>query len=264
MREAGTIRLALLGRWALRCAGGVLIVGAWEIFVRTGFVDPFLLPAPSDIARRGIAEALSGELIDHASLTIYRGVTGFLIASAIGIVIGTLAARNAIARWFVDPIVSVGFPAPKIALMPIFILWFGLDDASKLMMIVVTCIFPIVSATYLGTSSIDRYYIWSARNLGMSRRRLLWKIVIPAALPQILSGLQVAFPMALIVTVVTEMITSGGGLGGYMMRSARFALSEQVFVGIVTIGILGYALLTLFDRARRYLLRWHAESQMAM
>lgn len=250
--------------WSARFAGGVVIVAAWEISVKGGWVDPYLLPAPSDVFVRAVSEIKTGDLVSHASQTIYRGVTGFLIASVLGILVGTLAARNRFWRWFIDPLVSIGFPAPKIAMMPIFILWFGLDDASKLMMIVVTCIFPIVSATYLGTSSIDRYLIWSARNLGMSQRRILWKIVIPAAMPQILSGLQIAFPTALIVTVVTEMITSGGGLGGYMMRSARFAISEQVFVGIVSIGILGYILLTLFGHLRRYLLRWHVESQMAL
>ena len=201
--------------------------------------------------------------MSHAALTIYRAITGFLIAAGLGIVLGTLAARNAFCRWLIDPLVSVGFPAPKISLLPIFILWFGLGDTSKLVMIVITCIFPVISATYLGASSIDRFFIWSARNLGMSQRRLLWKVVIPAALPQILGGFQIAFPMALVVTVVTEMITSGGGLGGYIMRSARFALSEQAFAGIITVGILGYILLKLFDQLRRYLLRWHAEGQMA-
>jgi taurine transport system permease protein len=251
-----------LTHWAASFAGGILIVGSWEVVLQAGWVDPYLLPAPSSVFKRAVAELMTGELASHAAQTIYRGIAGFLMAATLGIVIGTLAARNSFCRWFVDPLVSIGFPAPKIALMPIFILWFGLDDAPKLMMIIVTCVFPIISATYLGTSSIDRYYIWSARNLGMNQRRILWKIVIPAAMPQILSGLQIAFPMALVVTVVTEMITSGGGLGGYMMRSARFALSEQVFVGIVSIGILGYLLLMLFDRLRRYLLRWHVESQL--
>jgi taurine transport system permease protein len=216
------------------------------------------------VVRKAVEEAVSGDLVHHAALTAYRGMAGFLISAALGVVLGTLAARNAFCRWFIDPVVSVGFPAPKISLMPIFILWFGLGDTSKVAMVVITCIFPVISATYLGTSSIDRYFIWSARNLGVSQRRLLWKIVIPAALPQILSGFQIAFPMALIVTIVTEMITSGGGLGGYMMRSARFALSEQVFAGIITIGVIGYVLLKLFDHARRHILRWHAESQMAV
>ncbi len=176
-------------------------------------------------------------------LTIYRAFSGFLIAAVVGIVIGTMAARNKLARWFFDPLVSIGFPAPKIAFMPLFVLWFGLGDQAKITMVALSCIFPIISATYLGTGSIDRYLIWSARNLGVSRRRVVWKIVVPAALPQILSGLQIAFPMSLVVTVVTEMITAGGGLGGYMIMSARMALSEQVFVGILTIAIVGYVLL---------------------
>jgi ABC-type nitrate/sulfonate/bicarbonate transport system permease component len=131
-------------------------------------------------------------------------------------------------------------------------------------MIVFTCIFPVISATYLGTRSIDRYLVWSAQNLGTSRRALLWKVVIPAALPQILSGLQIAFPMALIVTVVTEMITSGGGLGSYMIVSARAAISEKVFAGIATIAVLGFLLLLAFDQLRRRLLRWHAETMVAI
>jgi ABC-type nitrate/sulfonate/bicarbonate transport system permease component len=257
------LRLVRLTRWGGKFAGGLLIVGTWELVICMGWVDPYLLPAPSAIFHRTIAELETGELVSNATQTIYRGIAGFLMAALLGVFIGTLAGRNRFCRWFIDPLISIGFPAPKIAFMPIFLLWFGLDDAPKLLMIVVTCIFPVTSATYLATSSIDRYYVWSACNLGMSERRILWRIVIPAAMPQILSGLQIAFPMALIVTVVTEMITSGGGLGGYMMRSARFALSEQVFVGIVSIGILGYLLLMLFDRLRRYLLRWHAEGQMA-
>lgn len=244
-----------------RYIGGIVILAAWEISIRAGWTDPYLLPAPSAVALKIVEEAWRGELIPHSAMTVYRGLVGFAISAIVGAALGTLAARNALCRWFIDPLVSVGFPAPKIALLPIFMLWFGLDDASKLVMIVITCIFPVISATYLGTSSVDRYLIWSARNLGMSERRILWRIVIPAAMPQILSGFQIAFPMALVVTIVTEMITGGGGLGGYMMRSARFALSEQVFAGIITIGILGYVLLRLFDHLRRYLLRWHAEGQ---
>lgn len=242
----------------------VALVAIWEATVRAGWIEPFLLPAPSSIAVRWAEEAAAGDILRDAGLTIARALSGFLIAATLGIAIGTLAARNGGARWFVDPVVSVGFPMPKISFMPIFMLWFGLGDSAKLAMVVFTCIFPVISATYLGTSSIDRYLIWSARNLGTRPRRMLWKVVIPAALPQILSGLQIAFPMALIVTVVTEMITSGGGLGSYMIVSARAALSEKVFAGIVTIAVLGFVLLALFDRVRRRLLRWHAETLAAI
>jgi ABC-type nitrate/sulfonate/bicarbonate transport system permease component len=251
---------AQLVKGSARFALGTVLIVAWQVSVQSGWINPYLLPAPSDIVLRMGDELWSGYLVSDTLLTIYRAFSGFLIAAAAGIVIGTLAAYNRLAHWFFDPLVSIGFPAPKIAFMPLFVLWFGLGDQAKITMVAVSCVFPIISATYLGTGSIDRYLIWSARNLGVSQRRVIWKIVVPAALPQILSGLQIAFPMSLIVTVVTEMITAGGGLGGYMILSARQAQSEQAFVGILTIAIVGYVLLAAADRLRRYLLRWHTES----
>ncbi len=251
-------------QWLLRYASVIAALAAWEFSVRVGGVDPFLLPSLSSVLARGWEEVISGEVPYHALLTIYRALFGFLIATVLGIIIGTLTARNRFCRWFFEPLVSVGFPMPKIAFMAIFILWFGIGDTSKIVMIVVTCIFPVVSATYIGTSNVDHYLVWSARMMGTSENMILWKIVMPASLPQILSGLQIAFPTALIVTVVTEMISSGGGLGGYMILAGRFALSEKVFVGIVAIAIVGYVLLTIFSLIRRRLLLWHAESQQAL
>ncbi len=252
--------VAYLLKGSARFAVAAILIVVWQFSVQSGWINPYLLPAPSAIVLRMAEQIVSGTLIADCTLTIYRAFSGFLLAAVFGILIGTLAARNLLARWFFNPLVSIGFPAPKIAFMPLFILWFGLGDQAKIVMVAVSCVFPIISATYLGTASIDRYLIWSARNLGLSRRRVVWKIVVPAALPQILNGLQIAFPMSLIVTVVTEMITAGGGLGGYMILSARTALSEQVFVGIFAIAIVGYVLLAGFDHLRRYLLRWHTES----
>lgn len=255
--HAGTV----LRGWLLRYASAILVLGAWELSVRVGGVNPFLLPSLSSVMIRGWEEIVAGDVPYHALLTVYRAMFGFAAATVLGVTIGVLTARNRYCRWFFEPLISVGFPMPKIAFMAIFILWFDIGDTSKIVMIVVTCIFPIISATYIGTSQTDHYLVWSARIMGTSENRILWKVVLPAALPQILSGLQIAFPTALIVTVVTEMISSGGGLGSYMILSARFAISEKVFVGIVTIAIVGYTLLTVFSHFRRRLLRWHAESQ---
>ncbi len=251
-------------RFLIRYASPIAVLSAWELTVRLGWADPFLLPALSSVLVRAASEMIGGDVLFHAALTVYRALVGFLAATVLGVVIGVLTARNRYCRWFFEPLISVGFPMPKIAFMAIFILWFGIGDESKIIMIALTCVFPIISATYLGTSQVDHYLVWSARNMGTSERRVLWKIVLPAALPQILSGLQIAFPSALIVTVVTEMISSGGGLGSYMILAARFALSEKVFVGIVTIAIVGYTLLTIFGHFRRHLLRWHVESQQAI
>ena len=151
-------------------------------------------------------------------------------------------SRNALAHWFFDPIVSVGFPMPKIAFLPVVILWLGVYDVSKITIIVFDAIFPVIAATVIAIQGVERELIWSARNMGASNRELLWQIVLPAALPQIMTGLQVALPLSLIVAVVAEMLMGGYGLGGAMMTASRFANSTGVFAGIVEIAVVGYVL----------------------
>ena len=145
-------------------------------------------------------------------------------------------------RWFFDPIVSVGFPMPKVAFLPVIILWLGVYDASKITMIVIDAMFPVITATIIGIRGVDQYLLWSARNMGASNRELLWQIAVPAALPQIMTGLQVALPIALILAVFTEMAMGGYGLGGAMMVASRFADSRGVFAGILEIAVVGYVL----------------------
>src|SRR5262249_56000481 len=122
-----------------------------------------------------------------------------------GIGVGMGIARNGFTNWFFDPIISVGFPMPKIAFLPVVMLWLGVYDVSKITMIAVEAIFPVVTATVVGIRGVERELLWSARNMGAGERELLWQIALPAALPQIITGLQVALPIALIVAVVTEM-----------------------------------------------------------
>ncbi|HMA74755.1 MAG TPA: ABC transporter permease, partial [Xanthobacteraceae bacterium] len=186
---------------------------------------------------------------------------GFAIAAVGGVVLGTAMARNVVARWLFDPIISVGFPMPKIAFLPVVILWLGLYDVSKITMVVLDAIFPVVTATVAGIASVEKELLWSARNMGARDREMLWQILLPAALPQILTGLQVALPIALIVVVVTEMQMGGYGLGGAMMQASRFANSRGVFAGIVEIALIGYALVAMMAALRRRLLVWHQEGQ---
>jgi ABC-type nitrate/sulfonate/bicarbonate transport system permease component len=171
-------------------------------------------------------------------------------------------ARSALFRWFFDPLISAGFPMPKIAFLPIFVLWFGLFDTSKIIMVAFSAVFPVVSAAYAGTQGVDKWPLWSARALGAKERELLWEIILPMALPQILTGLQIALPVALITTVVTEMLMSGKGLGGTMINAGRFADSVGVFAGIVEIAIVGILVIRGVEVLRRRLLVWHAEARV--
>ena len=169
-------------------------------------------------------------------------------------------SRSKIVRWFFDPVISVGFPMPKIAFLPIIILWLGLYDVSKISIVVFDAIFPVVTATLAGIASVDKELLWSGRNMGASEREMMWQIVLPAALPQILTGLQVALPIALIVAIIAEMAMGGYGLGGAMMTASRYANSPGVFAGIVEIAVVGYVLIKLMAMIRRRLLVWHPET----
>ncbi|TCT05992.1 ABC transporter permease [Aquabacter spiritensis] len=238
----------------------VLLIG-WETVTRLGLVHPFLLPRLSAVLERIFNNMLAGKVFTDLGLTLYRAATGFLIGTAIAIPLGVLMARNTAVRWFFDPLISIGFPMPKISFLPIFILWFGIFDTSKIVMIAFSCFFPVVSATYSGTLGVDKWVIWSARSFGATPNQVLREVVLPMALPQILTGIQIAVPVGLITTVVTEMLMGGPGIGGSMIAAGRFADSVGVFAGIVEIALLGAVVVKGVERLRAYLLRWHHEAR---
>jgi len=235
------------------------LIVAWEGLARSGLFTPFMLPSLSSVLARIGADAVTGDLFINTGLTVYRAMVGFFICAVGGVLIGFAMSRSAIANWFFDPIVSIGFPMPKIAFLPVVILWLGVYDVSKITMIVIDAIFPVIAATAIAIRGVERELIWSARNMGASDRELMWQIVLPAALPQILTGLQVALPLSLIVAVVAEMLMGGYGLGGAMMTASRFADSTGVFAGIVEIAIVGYVIIRAMTMLRRRLLIWHQE-----
>jgi taurine transport system permease protein len=248
--------LWFVARWILIA----LVLIAWEALSRSGIVTAFMLPPLSTVLQRIWTDALSGDLAMNAGVTLYRALAGFLIAATGGIALGMLMARSAAVRWFFDPIISVGFPMPKIAFLPIIILWLGFYDVPKIAMVVFDAIFPVVTATYAGFLAVERELIWSARNMGAKGHELMWQIMLPAAFPQIMTGLQVALPIALIVAIVTEMMMGGYGLGGAMLNASRFADSRGVFAGIVEIAVIGFALVKGMALLRRRLLLWHPEA----
>ena len=239
----------------------ILLLAIWQLLIMFGGVTSFMLPPPVDVARRIASDITSGDFAFNAAITLYRTLVGFGIAVAGGIALGLMMHRSRLAHWFFDPIVSAGFPMPKIAFLPVFILWFGLYDGSKITIIAVNAIFPVITATLAGLQGVERELVWSARSLGASERRVGWEIVIPAALPQILTGVQVALPTALIVSIISEMMMGGYGLGGAMMESSRLLDSDGVFAGIVEIAVVGHCVISVMALVRRRLLAWHPETQ---
>jgi ABC-type nitrate/sulfonate/bicarbonate transport system permease component len=238
---------------------GVLLI-AWEVAAQNKLVIPFLLPALSVVLERIANDLMSGTLIYNIGITLYRTLCGFALAAVTGVVIGVLMARKPTVRWLFDPLVSIGLPMPKVALLPVFMLWFGLFDTSKILMVGFSACFQIIITTWHGTQGVDKELLWSARSLGAKDRELLWEVIIPGAMPQILTGLQIAMPVCLIVVLVTEMQMGGRGLGDAMLVAARYAQTPGVFAGIIEIGTVGFCVIKTMEYLRKRLLVWHQET----
>lgn len=244
--------------------GAVLfLLAVWYGFAAGKTINPFLLPHPERVFSRLGKDLANFRIFQDVGVTLWRSFAGFVIAVVLGIPIGLAMARSAFGKWFFDPIVAIGFPAPKIAFMPIFLLWFGVGDLSLIVLVTIGCIFIVISATAAGASGVPRLLIWSAQSLGDSERKIFLRVVVPAALPQIMNGIQVSVPIALISSVGGEMLTGGIGLGGSILSAGRMADTVGVYSGLIVCCAVGFVLLKLAEWMRRSLLHWHAEAMAA-
>jgi ABC-type nitrate/sulfonate/bicarbonate transport system permease component len=226
----------------------IAIVAIWETVGRMHLVPPLFLPPASAVI------AKIGELTNDLSLptdlavSLLRAFAGLILATLAGVFLGIVMAQSKLVHWLLDPLVSLGFPAPKIAFVPVFILWFGIESLSKILLVSFACIFPLIIATYDAAIAVKPAIIWSAQSMGSSRWRLMWGVLLPASYPRIFAATRVALPVALITTFTSEMVAGGGGLGATLMYAQRFFDSATVFAYIVTMLAIGlvfdYAMLT--------------------
>jgi taurine transport system permease protein len=257
----GPTAIGLALRGLTKFGSIIVFLLAWEILASSGVFSPFLLPKFSVVIGRILTDMADGIWFINLGETLYRALLGFISAAIIGIPLGILMGRIGSIRWFFDPVVSIGFPAPKVAFLPVFILWFDLFDTAKIFLVAFTAIFPIVAASWAGTFAVDKNLIWSARSLGANQREILNEIILPAAMPQVLTGLQIALPISMIVALVAEFLMGGNGLGGTMIEAQRFGDSPGVFAGIVSIALAGMVLIKSLEYLRRRLLSWHPETE---
>jgi len=225
----------------------VLVAVAWEAVARSDLVPFFFLPPLSVIGAAFLRALADGELLQDAAVTVFRACSGFAIAVLFGVALGIGMARSRVVHWFFDPIVAVGLSVPTLTLVPAFILWFGIGHESKILLVALSCIWSMTVSTYNGARHVDHRLIWSARAMGTPERKLLWRVVFPAATPYIFNGMQVALPISLIVAFVFEMVAGGGGLGFLEIMSARFFKAPELFAALFAILIVGF----VFDRALR-------------
>jgi ABC-type nitrate/sulfonate/bicarbonate transport system permease component len=230
---------------------GVLLV--WEAGARAGLLPDFLI-APSLIVREFLNMAISGELWIHVSHSLMRSIGGFALGTALGVMLGIMAGTSTIAGSFFNPLISVVYPVPKVAFMPILIIWLGLGDMSKIATIALSVFFPTFINSYAGARSVPHLLIWLARSVGASRPRIFFYVILPASLPHILTGVRLGLGISYIVLFAAELFGARSGLGyliGVAEDSRRFDL---MYVAIISIGLLGLLSDRLLVAVRRRLL----------
>jgi ABC-type nitrate/sulfonate/bicarbonate transport system permease component len=231
----------------------------WQLLLMAGFGDRRFIPAPSDIAVRFWRLIESGELAWHTGVTLLRVFAGFVIGAVPGIAVGLLMAMFRPVRIFFDPLIAALFPIPKIALMPLLLLALGFGDASKIAMVAIAVFFPVIVNTYVGAANIEKIYWDVARNYGASQTVLFTRIVFFGALPMIFAGLRIALAVSFIVLVAAEFVATKSGIGYMIWNSWELLQVDTMFVGIVTIGLLGLITSALFQEIERKVIPWKAE-----
>lgn len=243
-------------RWFGRYYSIFLLLAIYELIVRFGLVSPRLLPSLTVIGEQLWRYLANGELIVQAQVTLYRAFAGFSLALILGMLIGTLMARSRLAERLIEPIFYFGYPIPKIALYPVFIFVFGLGTGSTIALIVLECVYPITIHVHAGMRSADRVLIWAARNMGASPVQIFWRVLVPAALPIFFAGLRIALPVALIITLVTEMIGESRGLGYFVTYASASYQNARAMAAFFVIAAIGFALDRAVLYARRRVVFW--------
>jgi ABC-type nitrate/sulfonate/bicarbonate transport system permease component len=236
---------------------GLLLL--WQLLLMAGFGDRRFIPAPTDIAVRFWALIQNGELALHTGVTLLRVFAGYVIGAVPAIVVGLLMAMFKPVRIFFDPLIATLFPIPKIALMPLLLLALGFGDASKIALVAIAVFFPVTVNTYVGAANIEKIYWDVAKNYGASQTVLFTRVVFFGALPMIFAGLRIALAVSFIVLVAAEFVATKSGIGYLIWNSWELLQVDIMFVGIVTIGILGLITSALFQEIERKVIPWKAE-----
>jgi ABC-type nitrate/sulfonate/bicarbonate transport system permease component len=245
-----------MGRVFLATYSLVLVIVIWEAIARAGLIRPLFLPPFSSVVKQLFVVVLNGELFPPLATSLYRTAAGLLIAGVVGIPLGFLMVRSRLVSWFFEPLVALGNPAPKLALIPVFTLWFGIDHVSKIMLVALTTVFPFILSAVQGARSVPTSQVWAARAMGSTELVILRRVVLPASMPALMSGLRVAVPTALLTTFTAEMI-AGGGLGGALVLAQRYFESTTVYAYLLVMLLCGYLLDVELLRIRHRVLRWH-------
>lgn len=233
-----------------------VIIAIWEAGCRTGVIAPLILPAPSEVLDALVQLWTTGLLWKHLGASLQRLATGWTLGTLLGIAVGFSIGLFSLARAGLSPIVAALFPVPKIALLPLFVIWFGIGEGSKVATILFGTFFPTVVATYGGVDNVDRTLIRMGQSFGLSWFSIVRKIILPGALPAILPGFRISAAIAIVLLVAAEMIGAEYGIGAYILLAGSLMATDELIAGVAILSAIGLTVNWVIGRAERALLAW--------
>jgi sulfonate transport system permease protein len=234
----------------------VAIIGIWQALFQLGYLNPVLLPPPSQVALTFLDLMKSGDLPRHIGISVLRVLEGFGIAAVLGLGLGIAIGLSRTIDRSTDLIIQVVKPIPPIAWIPLAILWFGIGEQSKVYIIFMGAFFPIIINTIDGIRQTDHKFVEVARILAVPRLKFVRQVVLPGALPAIMTGLRVGLMVAWICVVAAELIAASSGIGYLIMDARQLSQSDVVLVGMITIGVIGKLMDSLIKRLEKRLISW--------
>jgi ABC-type nitrate/sulfonate/bicarbonate transport system permease component len=247
---------------SLYVATPLLLLGLWQLAASRAWIETRFFPAPLVIVRAGVAMTRSGELPANVALTLARIGVGFVLGAVPGVVLGLAIGLFRTVRAALQPIVDATFPVPKIALLPLFILIFGLGEASKYAVVAVSVVYLVLINTAAGVRGIDRVYLDVAHNVGASRRTLFVAVALPAAMPMIVTGLRLGIGVALLVIVSAEFVGARSGLGYLIWSAWQEFQVERMYVGLLAVAVLGVFSALLMNLVEYLLMPWRRSARL--
>ncbi len=234
----------------------VLLAAGWELAARSGLVSQLALPPLSQVVLAWVEMLRSGELVTNGASSLWRAGAGLGLAIVAGAALGIAMAWWRPVNAALGPLVEMFYPMPKSALIPVTVLWLGFGDGSKILLIFLGCMLPVTLGAFNGARGSDQALVWSARSMGASRLRMLWDVVVPSALPEMLNGIRTALALAFILLVSAELIVAREGLGyliGFLGANGTY---DAMFAVVLTVAFLGFAADRAYHALMHRLLQW--------
>jgi len=234
----------------------LLLAAGWELAARLELVSSTALPPLSDVIAAWIDMIKDGELVSNGASSLYRAGVGLALSVIVGTLLGISMAWWKPVNVLVAPLVEIFYPLPKSALIPVTVIWLGFGDGSKILLIFLGCMLPVTIGAFNGARSIEQVLVWSARSMGANRLRMLWDVVLPSAMPELLNGIRTALSLAFILLVSSELIVAQKGFGyliGFLGANGSY---DAMYAVVFTVSFLGFAADRIYQTFVHRVLLW--------